>query len=470
MLPANYTTNVTFNLANESVRVLWSSEEMNISHFVQLTGSNDGFDFSVSPVGGVLPSAFAKAPSIGADYSLVLPFASERRGGNFSFAVKMSFTRAVELPAGCAYSQQHAGNATAACVNQSTPSNETVVVASKTFNVSVLSAYAKMRLKAACSSADATCNTYGALLPLVRINTAKFLSVDVGNVFAEAAAVGQQRRLLSTVTSLPVDVEVWSTTVHASLAAAQLFSSTILSTALGVNVTLISSGAFFLDAAAAAGSYLRLAQPSWVIPSCATCGSNYTLSNLVSQITMPNLTAGPDGLPAYAFLVEYVRHRKTAAEGYGPWVSDAQWYSQQNVRQSVAPTLVGNTLSLTVENDTIGEMEVRVRVASSSAAALLRVNLAPTNLAPGFNVSLPPSAVVAASENSTDVGASTSAAGDATSTEAGGRARATSPTRSPSHRRRCRWCRASPSTPPATPARIAARGSRCTRFTWASPP
>jgi hypothetical protein len=127
---------------------------------------------------------------------------------------------------------------------------------------------------------------------------------------------------------------------------------------------------------------------------------------------MPNLTAGPDGLPAYTLLVEYVRHRKTAAEGYGPWVSDAQWYSQQNVRQSVAPTLVGNTLSLTVENDTIGEMEVRVRVASSSAAALLRVNLAPTNLAPGFNVSLPPPAVVAASAD----GASTSAAGDATTT------------------------------------------------------
>ena len=399
MLPANYSTNVTFNLANTSARVRWSSEDLRLPGFVRLTGPDDGFNFSVSPAGGDLPSGFANALSIGADYSLVLPFAGERQGGHFTFTLTMSFTRAMEPQASCAYSQQQApssgggggeaGNATGACGSQSAASNETVVVASQTFNLTVFSAYAKMRLVLA---------TDGAQLPLVRSNAAQFLGVDVANVFVEAASAGQQRRLLTNHASLPADLEVWSTTVNASLAAAHLFSSTsaaALSTALGVNATLISSGAFFLDAAAAEQSYLRLAQPSWVISSCPACAATYNLAGLVTQITMPDLAAGPDGRPVYTLQVEYVRHRTSAAEGYGAWLSDAVWYSQQNVQQSVSPSLVDNTLSLTVENETVGEVEFRVRVANSSAAALLRVNVAPTNRAPGVVVSLPPSTVPA---------------------------------------------------------------------------
>ena len=306
--PANHTSNVTLFLSQTSMKVHWSSEPIRIANFVTVMGKRADFmDINISHVNGPLPAAFASPPSIGADYSLLLPFARGRLGGDFSFVVTMSYLRS---PAPANNSLMNSST------TQPASSPETIYLANHSIRIKVLPAFARMRLRVVCVALDATC-THAAQLPNIRNKTARLLNVDLSSVKAAAASDSQQRRLL-TATTLLVNLEVESTNVASALQMSSTFANlnvTQLTQALGVNTSLISSQPFFFDSAAEMGAnYLRLVQDEWVIPSCAACGGNFTLDNIVSQITTTDLAMGADGLPAYDVQIQYVRHRTSSAE------------------------------------------------------------------------------------------------------------------------------------------------------------
>jgi len=394
VLPANYSTNVTFFLANTTAIVRWSSEIVYIPNFVKLTGSDDGFEYSILHLTGSLPTAFSKAPSIGADLSLTLSFADKRLGGVFSFSVLVSYIRAL-TPSNTTHSSafQPAGTTT-------------IDIANMAFELTVLSSYAKLHFNIFCPSGDAACN-YDAVLPMALSKTALLFSVDVSAVHVQATTSLQR---LGAQTSLQVNVEVLGANVASLLSTTSAisdstsFSTADLSAAMGMNTTLVYSGVYFTDAAAAAGAdYLRLAQDKWAIQSCTTCGQTYSLSNLVVQITATNLAAGADGSPVYELRADYLRHRISAADGYGPWLTNAPWSAPDGSVQAVTASFVNKVLYFNVQNDTAGEVEFRIVAADRSTAAVLRVNVAPTNSAPSYSLILPASTVVDSSEGAANV-------------------------------------------------------------------
>ena len=411
VLPANYSTNVTFFLANTTAIVRWSSEIVYIPNFVKLTGSDDGFEYSILHLTGSLPTAFSKAPSIGADLSLTLSFADNRLGGVFSFSVLVSYIRAL-TPSNTTHSSafQPAGTTT-------------IDIANMAFELTVLSSYAKLHFNIFCPSGDAACN-YDAVLPMALSKTALLFSVDVSAVHVQATT---SLHRLGAQTSLQVNVEVLGANVASLLSTTSAisdstsFSTADLSAAMGMNTTLVYSGVYFTDAAAAAGAdYLRLAQDKWAIQSCTTCGQTYSLSNLVVQITATNLAAGADGSPVYELRADYLRHRISAADGYGPWLTNAPWSAPDGSVQAVTASFVNKVLYFNVQNDTAGEVEFRIVAADRSTAAVLRVNVAPTNSAPSYSLILPASTVVDSSEGAANVISATNPASSQSPAPVGG--------------------------------------------------
>ena len=140
VMPAGFSNNVTFFLANMTLDVPWSSELVRIPSFVMLNGTDYGFEFSVLPQAKQLPAAFSSNLSVGSDLALELPLADERLGGEFFFSVEMYFYRATEP-------QSNTGSG-----NTAWPS-EKILAASKAIQITVLPFFAKFQLDVSCESA-----------------------------------------------------------------------------------------------------------------------------------------------------------------------------------------------------------------------------------------------------------------------------------------------------------------------------